>query len=271
MFGLGTLSLPADFARLGWLPGLICLLWFAAAGTYSGLLYQVSAGAGQLQDGSAIQLQPSCQPARKACAQQLWVQLCAYCCSSVICLAGAQHLILAFNLRCCLPVCCSSALLPLQRLTLRVPRAVVFDEIGRAAMGSVGSGLVYGTIYLTILCEPIIFHLTCMETLRQVRKGCYLFGRQDGVSDSPLRKDSHMSHVAVVSAAQLTAVLTMTTNLQSSARDAAVQTGSIYHSQATMASRHGQVPFCFSYLTQPAKQFAPQAAQAAVAQMSDNR
>lgn len=57
----------------------------------------------------------------------------------------------------------------LQRLTLRVPRAVVFDEIGRAAMGNWGSGLVYGTVYLTILCEPIIFHLTCMETLRQVR------------------------------------------------------------------------------------------------------
>lgn len=46
----------------------------------------------------------------------------------------------------------------------------MFDEVGRAAMGTWGSGMVYGTIYLTILCEPIIFHLTCMETLRQVRR-----------------------------------------------------------------------------------------------------
>lgn len=57
-----------------------------------------------------------------------------------------------------------------QRLSIRVPRALVFDEVGRAAMGTWGSGMVYGTIYLTILCEPIIFHLTCMETLRQVRR-----------------------------------------------------------------------------------------------------
>jgi hypothetical protein len=61
----------------------------------------------------------------------------------------------------------------LQRLALRVPRAVVFDEVGRAAMGPIGSGLVYCTIYLTILCEPIIFHITCMETLRQVRVGVH--------------------------------------------------------------------------------------------------
>lgn len=49
----------------------------------------------------------------------------------------------------------------------------MFDEVGRAALGSWGSGLVYSTIYLTILCEPIIFHLTCMETLRQVGSGLY--------------------------------------------------------------------------------------------------
>jgi hypothetical protein len=56
-----------------------------------------------------------------------------------------------------------------QRLSLRVPGAVVFDEIGRAAMGTPGSAMVYATIYMTIFCEPIIFHITCMETLRQVR------------------------------------------------------------------------------------------------------
>lgn len=45
----------------------------------------------------------------------------------------------------------------------------MFDEVGRAAMGAWGSRLVYGTIYLSILCVPVILHLTCMETLRQVR------------------------------------------------------------------------------------------------------
>jgi hypothetical protein len=44
----------------------------------------------------------------------------------------------------------------------------VFNKIGRAAMGTPGSAMVYATIYMTIFCEPIIFHITCMETLRQV-------------------------------------------------------------------------------------------------------
>jgi hypothetical protein len=138
---------------------------------------------GERQDGLNQQQASNCQPACMGCAQQLWLQLCACCCSS-LCLAGVQRgpcccvlvwsvlqlMNKAFDQRAGLPVYCS-AFLSLQRLTLRAPRAVVFDEVGRAAMGSVGSGLVYGTIYLTILCEPIIFHLTCMETLRQVRKG----------------------------------------------------------------------------------------------------
>eukprot|EP00775_Hariotina_reticulata_P002276 gene2276-2588_t len=53
------------------------------------------------------------------------------------------------------------------RLALRCPKALVFDEIGSAAMGAVGSALVYGSIYVSILCVPIILHLTCMETLQQ--------------------------------------------------------------------------------------------------------
>lgn len=36
MFGLGCLSLPGDFARMGWLPGLGCLLAFALVDVYSG-------------------------------------------------------------------------------------------------------------------------------------------------------------------------------------------------------------------------------------------
>lgn len=94
MFGLGTLSLPADFARLGWIPALACLVWFAVADIYAGIIYQ--------------------------------------------------------------------------RLSLKVPTAVVFDEIGYAALGRLGSAAVYATIYFSILLQPIMLHLTCMESLRQV-------------------------------------------------------------------------------------------------------
>ncbi|GBF91241.1 hypothetical protein Rsub_03561 [Raphidocelis subcapitata] len=93
MVGIGTLGLPADFARLGWLPALACLALFIAGGVYSGSVYQ--------------------------------------------------------------------------RLALRVPRAVVFDEIGSEAMGKLGRALVFGTIYLGILTEPCIFHLMTVESLRQ--------------------------------------------------------------------------------------------------------
>lgn len=94
MFGLGTLSLPGDFARLGWAPALTCLLLFALGDFYSGVLYQ--------------------------------------------------------------------------RLCVKLPRAVVFDQIGEAAFGTLGKALVFSTVYLTILAEPVIFHLTCMESLKQV-------------------------------------------------------------------------------------------------------
>lgn len=40
MFGLGTLALPADAARLGWAPALSALAVFAAASAYAGRLYQ---------------------------------------------------------------------------------------------------------------------------------------------------------------------------------------------------------------------------------------
>lgn len=37
--GVGVLSLPGAFARLGWLPGAACLVGLTAAVTYSGSLY----------------------------------------------------------------------------------------------------------------------------------------------------------------------------------------------------------------------------------------
>jgi hypothetical protein len=40
MVGIGTLGLPADFARLGWLPALACLALFVTGGVYSGSVYQ---------------------------------------------------------------------------------------------------------------------------------------------------------------------------------------------------------------------------------------
>ncbi|KIZ00067.1 hypothetical protein MNEG_7895 [Monoraphidium neglectum] len=71
MLGVGTLGLPADFARLGWLPALLTMALFIGGGVYSGSIYQ--------------------------------------------------------------------------RLALRVPDAVVFDQIGSAAMGNLGRGLMlYG-------------------------------------------------------------------------------------------------------------------------------
>ncbi|KAK9836304.1 hypothetical protein WJX81_003609 [Elliptochloris bilobata] len=53
-------------------------------------------------------------------------------------------------------------------LTLQVPSASVFDDFGGAAMGRLGRRLVYFTVYLTIFTEPIVFHLTSMESLQQV-------------------------------------------------------------------------------------------------------
>lgn len=38
-FGLGTLSLPADFARLGWAAGIGALALCAAGTVYSGVLF----------------------------------------------------------------------------------------------------------------------------------------------------------------------------------------------------------------------------------------
>ena len=36
MVGIGTLGLPADFARLGWLPALASIALFISGGVYSG-------------------------------------------------------------------------------------------------------------------------------------------------------------------------------------------------------------------------------------------
>lgn len=94
MFGLGTLTLPADFARLGWAVAVPVILVCALGSVYSGVLFA--------------------------------------------------------------------------RLAKALPSSQNFDDLGYAAYGTTGRRLVYATVYLTILFEPVIFHLICMESLQQM-------------------------------------------------------------------------------------------------------
>ena len=94
MFGLGTLTLPADFARLGWAVALPVIALCALGMVYSGVLFG--------------------------------------------------------------------------RLASHLPNSTAFDQLGTAAFGAQGKRMVYATVYLTILFEPVIFHLTCMESLQQM-------------------------------------------------------------------------------------------------------
>lgn len=94
MFGLGTLTLPADFARLGWAVALPVIALCALGMVYSGVLFG--------------------------------------------------------------------------RLASHLPSSHAFDQLGVAAFGAHGKRMVYATVYLTILFEPVIFHLTCMESLQQM-------------------------------------------------------------------------------------------------------
>lgn len=94
MFGLGTLTLPADFARLGWAVALPVIGLCALGMLYSGVLFG--------------------------------------------------------------------------RLATHLPNSRAFDQLGTAAFGAPGKRMVYATVYLTILFEPVIFHLTCMESLQQM-------------------------------------------------------------------------------------------------------
>ena len=94
MFGLGTLTLPADFARLGWAVALPVITVCALGMVYSGILFG--------------------------------------------------------------------------RLATHLPASRAFDQLGAAAFGASGKRMVYATVYLTILFEPVIFHLTCMESLQQM-------------------------------------------------------------------------------------------------------
>lgn len=43
MFGLGTLTLPADFARLGWIPAIAIMLICLCGMLYSGRLFTLLA------------------------------------------------------------------------------------------------------------------------------------------------------------------------------------------------------------------------------------
>ena len=94
MFGLGILTLPADFARLGWAVGLGLVLLFCLGTAYSGLLFS--------------------------------------------------------------------------QLGAKVPNARVYEDFAAASLGKHGRWLVYCTVYLVILLDPVIFHLTATQSLQQV-------------------------------------------------------------------------------------------------------
>lgn len=92
MFGLGALTIPADFARLGWYLGFGSLSISALGMCYSGILFARLAGA--------------------------------------------------------------------------FPRITVFDQFGKLAYGRLGQRLVFSTIYACILITPVIFQITCTESLQ---------------------------------------------------------------------------------------------------------
>ncbi|GAB4818791.1 hypothetical protein N2152v2_005837 [Parachlorella kessleri] len=51
------------------------------------------------------------------------------------------------------------------RLATAFPRVEVFDQFGKAAFGRAGQRLVFATIYACILITPVIFQITCTESL----------------------------------------------------------------------------------------------------------
>ena len=51
---------------------------------------------------------------------------------------------------------------------MQVPRARVFDDLGKAALGKTGQRLVYVGVYTTVLINPCIFQITSMESLQQI-------------------------------------------------------------------------------------------------------
>lgn len=129
MFGLGALSVPANFARLGWIPASTLVALLSVGGWYAGLLYT--------------------------------------------------------------------------RLALAVPTAKMFDQVGERACGKVGKYLVYGSIYLTILAEPVIFHLTSVESLIKIFESFQLAKWQASIIVTalivPLAQVQHMEDVGWIS------------------------------------------------------------------------
>ena len=154
MFGLGSLTLPADFARLGWLPGGAAMALCAAGTLYSGRLFTALAenvraarvsGGGCGEDGvgevgcAAADARPPWASHRRSGGRPVrWAP------------PAATHL--------------GTPCQPLPQ----VPGAHVFDDYGAAALGSMGRRLVFATVYLTIAGEPPIFALTSAEALQQL-------------------------------------------------------------------------------------------------------
>ncbi len=64
---------------------------------------------------------------------------------------------------CALGMCYSGRLFA--RLASTFPEVEVFDEFGRKAYGRKGQRLVFATIYACIIITPVIFQITCTESL----------------------------------------------------------------------------------------------------------
>ncbi len=142
MFGIGALSLPSVFARLGWLVSdLLQLYWQQAC-------------PGRLKSNGG---NPSVFVAAGS-ADPLLVPATPFRQVSFV-------LLLLFGLG------CGYLGVLFSKLSVALPGAATMDEIGAAALGTTGRRLVYAVVYTTILVDPIALHITCMLALQQARAG----------------------------------------------------------------------------------------------------
>lgn len=150
MFGLGTLTLPASFARLGWLPALLFILLCLFGTIYTGRLFTLLARQVllnfELKSCHCLsEVQHPSSSSESSVRQSYWSTEKAQGCK-----------------------------VDWKTSWLQVPSARTFDDFGKAAMGVKGQRIVYVAVYTTILLNPIIFQLTSVESLQQILFGARL-------------------------------------------------------------------------------------------------
>lgn len=161
MLGLGSLTLPSVFARLGWIPALIVIVICGVGTMYSGRLFALLAT-------KVRRLQRQCSGLRQAFDLSPCKGWCCLLCEGAV-VCHAIRRVSSFRITVALQRQVPAKVL--RGIPVQVPRAKVFDDFGGAAMGSWGRRFTYVTVYATILAEPIIFHLTSMEALQQIFYG----------------------------------------------------------------------------------------------------